>query len=83
MIVIETQDEEILWSNANGRIFTRDNEVVLSLTGFHRDSIVIGEYKDNARACEVVKEFSKKVNTRLGYKCDVTANNVFYSMPKE
>jgi len=83
MIVIETQDEEILWSNAIGRIFTRDNEVVLSLTGFQRDSIVIGEYKDRARAGEIIKEFSNKINTRLGYKCDVPANNVFYSMPKE
>jgi hypothetical protein len=83
MIVIETQYGEILWSNANGGLFIRNNEVVLSLTGFYRDATVIGEYKDNARACEVVKAFSNKVNTRLGYKCDVTANNVFYSMPKE
>ena len=83
MIFIETQDGEVLWSNASGRLFTRDKEVVLSLTGFQKDAIVLGQYTDSARACEVVKEFSNKVNTRLGYKCDVTANNVFYSMPKE
>ncbi len=83
MIFIETQDGEVLWSNASGRLFTRDKEVVLSLTGFQKDSIQIGKYKDSVRACEVLKEFSNKVNTRLGYKCDVTANNVFYSMPKE
>ena len=83
MLFIETQDGEILWSNANGGLFIRNNEVVLSLTGFYRDTKVVGEYKDNARACEVIKEFSNKINTRLGYKCDIPANNVFYSMPKE
>ena len=83
MIIIGTQDGEVVWSGACGYVYVSFRAILLSFTGSHKDAITIGRYESEGRANEVVKEFSEKLNTRLGYNCDIAADNVFYSMPKE